>query len=182
MLKKIQQYIKDNWKFIVFLVVFYLVMNYELPYVIYTPGGAINMSERVTGDNTYDESGSLSMTYVSMVKGSLPFLALSYVIPNWDIVSSKDISYDGDLKTTVEIDKIYMKEAISNAESVAYDKAEIEYSIKNTKNIVTYVDSKACSPHSDYSSLMDIPKIMVNFHQESLKTKYWRLTEMSYIP
>ena len=143
MLKKIQQYIKDNWKFIVFLVVFYLVMNYELPYVIYTPGGAINMSERVTGDNTYDESGSLSMTYVSMVKGSLPFLALSYVIPNWDIVSSKDISYDGDLKTTVEIDKIYMKEAISNAESVAYDKAEIEYSIKNTKNIVTYVDSNA---------------------------------------
>lgn len=144
MMNMVKEFFKENWKFLVFLLCFYLVMNYELPYVIYTPGGAIDMSERVSGENTYDEAGSFSMTYVSMVKGSLPFLALSYVIPNWDIVSKEEITYDGDdLKKTVEIDKIYMKEAISNATYVTFEKAGIEYSETNEHDIVTIVSDKA---------------------------------------
>lgn len=143
-LEKIKSFLKENWKFIIFLVVFYLFMNYQLPYSIYTPGGAINMSDRVSGENTYKEEGSLSMTYVSMVKGSIPFIGLSYIIPNWDLVPTDDITYDdASLKETVEIDKIYMKEAISNAEGVAYKTANIDYKIKSTKNVITYISSEA---------------------------------------
>lgn len=136
---RVKKFIKENWKFFIFLFGFYFILNYELPFAIYTPGGAINMGERISGENTYDAQGSINMTYVSMVRGSLPFLALSYIIPNWDIVSTKDIAYDNDLDKTVEIDKIYMKEAISNAEAVAYRYANIEYEEISSKSIITYV-------------------------------------------
>ena len=145
-------------------------MTYELPYVIYTPGGSIDMSERISGKNTYEEEGSLSMTYVSMVRGSVPFLALSYIIPNWDIVKTSNVTYEGDdLDKTVEIDKIYMEEAISNAEYVAYNKAGIDYIETATHNKVTYIseDAKTKLSHGDeiisvdgiaYTTLSDLQK------------------------
>lgn len=144
MTEKIKSFIKEEWKFLVFLLLLYLGFTYEFPYVIYAPGGHIDMSERVKGDNTYESSGSLNMTYVSMVKGSAPFLILSTILPNWDIVSRDSVTYDdADLKETVEIDKIYMKEAISNATYVAFKKAGIEFEEKITHNIVTFVDEEA---------------------------------------
>jgi len=150
-------------------------MNYELPYAIYTPGGAINMSERVSGENTYEEEGSLSMTYVSMVKGSLPFLGLSYIIPNWDIVPTENITYDeSDLKETVEIDKIYMKEAISNAEGIAYKTADIDYEINDTRNVVTYISSEAKTKLKYGDELISIDEVEIESleqMQEYIATK-----------
>lgn len=137
-------FVKTEWKFLIFLGILYLGLSYEFPYVIYTPGGAINMSDRVSGEDLYDEDGSLSMTYVSMVKGSAPFLLLSKIIPNWDIVSTDRITYDdADLKETVAIDKIYMQEAISNAEYVAYTHAGIDFRETLIHNLVTYVSKDA---------------------------------------
>lgn len=137
-------FFKEEWKFLLFLLIFYFLLTYEFPFVIYTPGGAINMSERISGENTYKEEGSLSMTYVSMLKGTVPFLALSYIVPNWDITPSSDVTYDDlDLKETIEIDKIHMKEAISNAEYVAYTHAGIKFEETNIHNVVTYVNKDA---------------------------------------
>ncbi len=144
MINKIKNFFKEEWKFLLLMLFLYLGLTYELPYVIYTPGGHINMSERVEGDNTYSEEGSLSMTYVSMVRGSIPFLALSLVLPNWDIEPANRVTYENtNVDETVEIDKIYMKEAISNAEYVAYKRAGIDFIESEVHNIVTYVSSKA---------------------------------------
>lgn len=143
-LEKLKSFIKEEWKFLIFLILMYFALTYELPFAIYTPGGAINMSERIEGENIYNEEGSLSMTYVSMVRGSIPFLALAKVLPNWDIVKTEDITYENeDLDDTVAIDKIYMQEAISNAEVVAYKAAGIEYSEIATHNTVTFVSKEA---------------------------------------
>lgn len=144
MVTKIKSFIKSEWKFLIFIALLYLTMTYELPYVIYTPGGHINMSERVSGEDIYEEEGSLSMTYVSMVKGTIPFLALSKVIPNWDIVKKEKVTYDNtSFEETVEIDKIQMKEAISNAEFVAYTKAGIDFEVRSTHNLVINKSNEA---------------------------------------
>ncbi len=144
MLKKIQEFIKDEWKFLLVIAFTYLILTYELPYVIYKPGGHIDMSDRVSGENLYDVDGSLSMTYVSLVKGSIPFLLASFLIPNWDIVPTEDLTYDEEnFDETVEIDKIYMREAISNAEYVAYTNSGIEFEEKAVHNIVTNKSSEA---------------------------------------
>lgn len=144
MIDKMKKFFKEEWKFLILMVCLYFGLTYELPFVIYTPGGHINMSSRVEGDNVYEEEGSLSMTYVSMVRGSIPFLALSFVIPNWDIEPANRVTYqDTDVDETVEIDKIYMREAISNAEYVAYKKSGINFIESNIHNIVTFVSKEA---------------------------------------
>ncbi len=137
-------YVKEEWKFLVFLALLVFTMTFEFPYVIYKPGGSINMSERVKGEDIYDEKGSLSMTYVSVVRGTLPFLLFSTLNQKWDIVPTSDVTYDdADLDETLEIDRIYMMEAISNAEYVAYSHANINYIEKEKHSIVTHVDKEA---------------------------------------
>ena len=140
MREKIIKFFKENWKFIIFLVCFYAIMSHDFPYVIYTPGGAINMSDRVSGDNLYDEEGSLSMTYVSMVRGRIPFLLLSLIMPEWDIAKDDEVTYDNmTYEESFNVDKIYMEEAISNAQIVAYESAGVSYNIKSIKKIITNI-------------------------------------------
>lgn len=152
MIKKILDFLKEEWLFFIFIILLYIGLTYEFPYSIYAPGGHIVMSDRVEGVGTYKEEGSLSMTYVSIVKGTAPFLVLSKIIPNWDVVATDKLTYDEtDLKETLEIDKIYMKEAISNAEYVAYTKAGIDFKETAVHNIVTNKskDAKTTIHHGD---------------------------------
>ena len=143
-MKKIISFIKGNIAFFITIALILVLTRVKLPYVIYTPGGSIDLKDRVTGDGVYPEKGSLSMTYVSMVRGAPVFVALSYVMPNWDLVSTSKVAYDNeDMHDTIEIDKIYLAEAYSNAEYVAYKAAGIDFDVKETKNIVTQVSSKA---------------------------------------
>ena len=162
MVNKIKQFIKENIVFLVIVIGCYLIMNYELPYVVYTPGGTINLSERIKGENTYDVEGSFSMTYVSIARGKIPFVLMSLIIPDWDAVSKSDFTYDDNsVKDTLEIDKIYMNEAISNAKEVAFKAANVEYTIKNVENIITYVNKKAKTKLKYGDVLIDIDGIIV---------------------
>ena len=144
MMHKIKDFFKENIMFFFFIIVLLVITRVNLPYAIYTPGGSINLSERISGENTYQEEGSLSMTYVSMAKGTPLFMLLSFIIPNWDYVPTESISYEGEtFEETFIIDRIYLNEAYSNAEFVAYENAGINYSVTKTKNVVTLVDSDA---------------------------------------
>lgn len=162
MVNKIKQFIKENIVFLVIVIGCYLIMNYELPYVVYTPGGTINLSERIKGESTYNVEGSFSMTYVSIARGKIPFVLMSLIIPDWDAVSKSEFTYDDNsVKDTFEIDKIYMNEAISNAKEIAYKAANVEYTIKNVENIITYVNKKAKTKLKYGDVLIDIDGIIV---------------------
>ena len=105
---------------------------YELPYCIYTPGGKVDLSKRIEVENGYDYKGELAMSYVSMVKSSLPFIGLSFIIPNWDLQKESDVAYENfTLEETIQIDKIYMQEGINNAIISAYKVAGKEVSVKD---------------------------------------------------
>ena len=163
MVNKIKQFIKENIVFLVIVIGCYLIMNYELPYVVYTPGGTINLSERIKGESTYNVEGSFSMTYVSIARGKIPFVLMSLIIPDWDAVSKSEFTYDDNsVKDTFEIDKIYMNEAISNAKEIAYKAANVEYTIKNVENIITYVNKKAKTKLKYGDVLIDIDGIIVD--------------------
>ena len=89
-----KNFIKENIKSILVLVFIFVLFTYELPYCIYTPGGKVDLSKRVEVENGYKSKGEIDLTYVSMVKSSIPFLLLSYVIPNWDIQKQSDVTYE----------------------------------------------------------------------------------------
>ena len=140
----IKKFFKENYKGILILVFIYLLFNFKLDFSIYSPGGLINLDNRIESKSDINKSeGSINMTYVKLVKGTIPTYLLAKVIPTWDIVSNDDITYDGDIDETIKIDKYYLLESISNAYMVAYNSAGIDYSIKKSNNYVTYIYEKA---------------------------------------
>jgi len=142
---KFKQKLIENWKFIISLIVLFLVFTIELPYVIYTPGGSIVLNDRITIDGTNETKGEFGMAYVSMVRGSIPFLIASYIIPNWDIKPASTVTYDDgeSIHIAVERDKIFLQEANDNAIYVAYTNANKKISVKSVKNVVVYITDEA---------------------------------------
>lgn len=137
---KIKEFIKENYKGILVLIIIYLVFTIELPYSIYTPGGAVNLNERIEVENGEEVKGSFNMSYVSMVKGSIPFVLISKIIPDWDLVKKEDITIEGeDMNDMMERERLYLQESINNATINAYNKANKKINITNTNSKVSYI-------------------------------------------
>ena len=142
--EKIKEFIKENYKELIILLAVVLLFTIELPYSIYTPGGAVDLNDRITVQGEYDSDGSFNMAYVSMVRGSIPFLLISYVIPDWDIVKAEDITAEGeDMDEMLEREKLYMQESMDAAIINAYRAAGKEVTITNTINEVSYLAEEA---------------------------------------
>ena len=60
----IKKYIKENYKFLLTLGVLFFFFFFELPYVVYRPGGTIDLKDRIQVENGYKEEGSFSLSYV----------------------------------------------------------------------------------------------------------------------
>lgn len=142
--EKIKSFIKTNYKELIILLIVVLLFTVKLPYSIYTPGGAVNLNDRIEVENGYDSDGSFNMAYVSMVRGSIPFLLISYVIPDWDIVSAKDITAEGEnLDEMLEREKLYMQESMDAAIINAYKSAGKDVEIMGTVSEVSYISEDA---------------------------------------
>ena len=132
----IKNFLKENLKSIIIMIIFIIVVNLELPYYIEAPGGTINLTERI--DSNYNkENGSLNMLYVTQFKGNPVTLLLGKLFKSWDIyeISNQQISNE----TANEIyirNKVMLDNSIQNATFVAYNHAGIEIKIKEQKNIV----------------------------------------------
>ena len=172
--ENIKGFIKENSKFLISLIFIIVLFMYELPYCIYTPGGKVDLSKRIEVENGYDYKGELAMSYVSMVKSSLPFVALSFIIPDWDLQKESDVAYENfTLEETIQIDKIYMQEGINNAIISAYKVAGKEVSVKDKKLKVFFIEKESKSnlkindevlsvDNNKVSSVDDIKEILKN--------------------
>jgi PDZ domain-containing protein len=139
-----KKYIKENYKSLIIWFIIIFLFVYKVPYVVYKPGGAINLNTRVKVTDGYKTNGKLEMAYVSMVNGNIPVILLSYVIPNWDIESVKDASYDDlTIDDLNKMEKLEMQNSIDNATILAYHKANKEINVTNNICNVAYVDKKA---------------------------------------
>ncbi len=140
----IKNFFKENYKFLLVIVVILAVFQIELPYKIYTPGGMVNLSDRISVDGGYSSEGELGMAYVSMVKGNIPFLLLSYVIPDWDIVPDSEITYDNQsFSEKIKADQIATQQSIDSAIIAAYKEAGKPVQIESENANITYIDDQA---------------------------------------
>lgn len=70
------------------------------------------------------------MSYVSMRKGTIPSILLSYVIPNWDLKKNEDVTInDESIDELLKLEKTYMTSSVNNATILAYNKAGKEVKI-----------------------------------------------------
>ena len=140
---KIFKLIKENFIYFLSLIIILVIFNYPLSYSVQIPGGFISLNDRVKVNNGYQESGEFGMAYVSVIKGTIPSVLASYVIPDWDAIKNSDMTYSNETITEMNLrDKLYQNEAVANAEYVAYTKSNNNITISKTKLYVGYVDNQ----------------------------------------
>ena len=154
----IKNFIINNYKFLIAWIIIVVLFFYELPYVIYTPGGIVNLEERIVVDGEEDvTAGSLNMSYVSLVKGTIPMLLLSFVIPNWDILPSEEITReDESVDDLLELEKLYMTSSIDNATILAFREAGKELNITREVNNIVYIADEAETDLEMYDELLSV--------------------------
>ena len=48
---KTKDFIKENYKSLIVIMIIFLLFMIKLPYAIYTPGGAVNLNKRIEIEN-----------------------------------------------------------------------------------------------------------------------------------
>lgn len=131
-----KKFLKENLRFIIFMIILITVVNIELPYYIEAPGGTINLTKRID-ENYKKENGSLNMLYVTEYKGNIVTVLLSKIIKSWDLfeISNQQVSNE-DAHDIYVRNKVMLDNSINNATYVAYNYANKNLTIKEIQNIV----------------------------------------------
>lgn len=154
---KIKEFIVENYKQLIFLLGVFLLFYVELPFVVYTPGGIIDLDDRIKVEDGYEYDGTIGMSYVSMLKGNVPFILLSYVMPNWDLTKAEDVTYEGDsVSETLKKDHLQTNESIDNAVVASYTLANKKVKITKYHNKVIYIVDEAETTLKDYDEIISI--------------------------
>ena len=137
---KVKLFILENIRFLICLGALVLVFTYELPFVVYTPGGLVNLEKRIEVEDSIDKDGSINMSYVSVRKGTIPSILLSFIIPDWDLKKEEEVTAStSSVDELLELEKIYMEASIDNATILAYQKACKNIKITKSYNYVNYI-------------------------------------------
>lgn len=145
MLKKIYENIKkfiiENTKELIFCLGLYVFLTYPLPYYILVSGGTIDVSDRVTIEEGYNQEGSFNLAYVNELKGTMPTVLLSYVIPNWTLYEESNYTLD-ETESIEDINlrsKLELNESLQSSVKVAYEEAGKAFEIKDSSHYIYYV-------------------------------------------
>ena len=134
---KIKNFIKENYKFLITLLILVICLYIKLPYYAMAPGGTINITDRVVMQN-YDKNkdGSLNMLYVSEYELT-PGTYIVAKLKHWDIEkeSTRRISNES-TEEVKERNKIMRDNSLDIATMVAYTSANKKIDIKKKTNIV----------------------------------------------
>ena len=161
-----KEYIKNNYKFIVSLILIFLILNIRFPYYIDTPGGISDISKKVEM-NGYESKGSFNLAYVKEYKATIPTLLISLFKKDWKILENDDVLLDTENDKSYSIrDKILLKESISDAIYVAYKKSDSYIKINSNKLIVIYILGKSNTNLSVGDEIISINNINVNTKNE----------------
>ena len=144
----IKNFIKEHLVFLLVLILIFGVLRFPTGYVIYRPGGTIDIANRISidGEDT-TLSGSLSMVYVGMIEGTLPFYLLGRIIPSWELVPKEYVTAS-DHETIADANRrnrLFFEESVSIAKKIAYQHSDIPFEIINEKNYIIFVDERASS-------------------------------------
>ncbi len=164
-------FIKENIKFLLILIVAFFVLTFELPYYIDTPGGLIDVSERLEVEDGYGINGSLNLAYISEFRATITTLIVAYFNGDWEIIKKDDVVADNEtIEENNYRNKILLEEANQNAIIVAFDKAGLDYEVTNRKVNIIYIYEEADTDLKIGDVITEINGIEINSKEEALNT------------
>lgn len=142
---KFKNFIHEEWKFLLVLVLIFIFCTYPVNCYIITGGGTISATDRVEIKGATKKKGSFSLTYVSELRGTVATYLLSYIVPSYDREDISEYTYNDneDVSDINFRNDILLKNANNNAIFVAYTKAGKNIKEVNNGLYVYYIDEKA---------------------------------------
>ncbi len=149
------------------LIVTFFVCFYEFPYYVDRPGGLDNINDKVKVDDAYKAKGTINLTYVSELRGTIPVLIMAKLHPDWTINPKSDanvgtLTYETDLIRQ----SILMHQSYTTAIMYAYQKADKKVEIKNEKCYVIYKFEDSNSDLEVGDQIITIDDFEVNNYDE----------------
>lgn len=136
-MKKIINWIKEDFFYILFIVITFLVCNIGLPYHVLSPGGVMDINNRIKVDNKYETKGTLDLLYVAERKATIPTYLLSFILRDWDLESVDNIKVSDESEKDIELrNSIMLNNSLQNAIFSAYNKAEKTIKVNGQEIIV----------------------------------------------
>ena len=159
-----KQYLKENYKFILSIILILVVFSIRFPYYIDAPGGITDMSEKIE-INGYESEGSFNLAYVKEYRATIPTLIFSLFNKDFKVIKQDDVMLDTeDYESYEKRDKVLMDESISNATYVAYKKANKYIKELSNKIVIIYVTE---SSNSD----LKVGDEIISINNENIYTK-----------
>lgn len=131
-----------NYKFIIFIICFTIIVNYPVPYYVFTSGGITDLSSRFEIESATVQKGSYNLSYVTEINGTVLTYLMSFIIPNWDLVevSNYQINSAESLEDLAIRDRLSLEIANQSAVKIAYEKAGKEFKINKENLFIVYTD------------------------------------------
>lgn len=138
----IKIFIKEEYKFIIILLLLFVLFNYPVNYYIITGGGISDISSRVKVTDKNKSKGSFNISYVEELEGTLFTYGLSYLIPSWERDSTDNYKYNKEEKLSdIEFrNELDLDSANGNATYWAYTLANKNITRTSSKIYVILVD------------------------------------------
>jgi len=140
---KIKNIVKENYKFVLVLIFFFVLFTFELPYYIESPGGILDVSTRVEVENSKEVTGSFNLAYVTEFKATIPTIVVAQFIDDWDVLKKEEVEQHETIEEIEYRNHLMLDEANSNAIIVAFDKAGEYFKVTNKKVNIVYIDPEA---------------------------------------
>lgn len=140
--EKLKNFIKENYKSLLFFALLYIFFMWPVNYYIITGGGIMEVGNRIEVENAYPSKGSFNLAYVSEAKGTIATYLLSYIMPDWKRVEISDYTYDNEenIEDVNFRGNIDLLNANDNAIKNAYLKADKSYQVVKTELYIYYID------------------------------------------
>ena len=156
-------FIKKNLKYILIYIVVFILLIVEFPYYIEAPGGIIDVSDRISIEDSFESKGSLNLSYISEYKATLITLFISLFNKDYKVMSKNDvIPEEINLKNFEYRDRLMLYESYSNAIYLAYIKAGKDISVDNEKVYVNSIFEEADTSLEVGDQILAVNDIKIN--------------------
>lgn len=166
---KIKNLIINSYKFFLFLIIGFLIVTYEFPYYIDTPGGLINLNDKIDVENSYKSKGTINLTYVLELKATLPTLIMSKFNKDWVVIKKDEVIKNNESEKNVEYrDKKLLEESNDNSMFIAFNKANKSIKLIDTKIYITYIDEDAQTDLKIGDEILELNGVKISSKEQLL--------------
>lgn len=135
-------FLRNEYKFIIFTIILVLVATFPLPYYIFVSGGITDLNDRFIIENGYEQEGSYNLSYVNRVDGTVLTYVIAQFIRDWEIEDVQSYKYSSESIEELEIrDQLMLLSANQTAVIQAYTKANKEIKVNNRYLYVAIVNT-----------------------------------------